>query len=126
MPAAKLDKRAHCGACKAELSPFDTPQEVNERELDEAVAHSSLPVLVDFWAPWCGPCRAVAPEIERLAGERQGQVLVLKVDTDRASGAAAKHRVQGIPTFVLFRGGREAKRAVGAMSASALAAHLGI
>jgi thioredoxin 2 len=118
---AHLDRVATCGACKTRLGNFDAPVDVTEAvELEDAVAHSPLPVLVDFWAPWCPPCRAVAPEIARVARERGGRVLVLKVNTEAVPASAEKYGIRSIPTMILFRGGREEKRASGARPADAI------
>jgi thioredoxin 2 len=112
---------ATCGACKTRLGTFDAPQDVvNAAELEDVVARSPLPVLVDFWAPWCPPCRAVAPEIARVAHERGGRVVVLKVNTEALPDAAQKYGIRSIPTMILFRGGREEKRATGARPADAI------
>src|SRR4051812_37777888 len=82
IPAARLTAQARCASCKAGLPPLATPLEVDETAFDEIVATSPLPVLVDFWAEWCGPCRMVAPEVKELARELAGRALVLKVDTE--------------------------------------------
>jgi thioredoxin len=82
--------------------------------------------LVDFWASWCGPCRAVAPELEKLASQKKGSTIVAKVDTDAQPELSARFMIRSIPTLVLFRDGREAKRISGAMSAAAMAAQLGL
>ena len=95
-------------------------------DFDALIRDSPLPVLVDFWAAWCGPCRAVAPELERLASERAGHVVVAKVDTEALPDVAGRFGIRGIPTMVLFRGGSEAARVSGAMPAEAIAAQLGL
>jgi len=124
LPAPKLD-RARCGRCKASL--HGAPIAVgSEADFDELVRGAPLPVLVDFWAEWCGPCRMVAPEIERLARDRDGQVLVAKVDTEALPAVAARFSIRSIPTMVLFSGGRESKRSSGAMPASAIASTFGL
>ena len=126
-PADKTDKRAHCGSCKSAILPLSQPKEIaSAEEFHELVARSPLPVVVDFWAAWCGPCRTVAPEIAKLARDRAGQVIVAKVDTEALPEVAGRFGIRGIPTFIAFRGGREAKRASGAMPANAIASALGV
>jgi thioredoxin len=95
-------------------------------EFDELVRDAPAPVLVDFWADWCGPCRAVAPELEKLAEARSGKVIVAKVDTDALPDVAGRFGIRSIPTMIVFRGGREAERLSGAMPASAIAQRLAI
>ena len=102
------------------------PSEVNDTSWDTDVLTSDKPVLVDFWAPWCGPCRMVAPIVDELAEEYDGKVEFRKLNTDDNPRVAAKYGIRSIPTLVLFRNGREAKRIAGAMSASAIAAQLGL
>jgi thioredoxin 2 len=119
--------RARCPACKAALLPASRPIAVrNAADFDELVRTSPLPVLVDFWAAWCGPCRMVAPELEKIAGEHPGSVVVAKVDTQSLPEVAARFGIQSIPTLLLFRDGSEAKRVSGAMPARAILAQLGL
>jgi len=127
VPAARLGDRARCAKCHGELAAFDAPQPIaSVEEFDAMIAKSPVPVLVDFWAEWCGPCRSVAPELERLAREKAGALLVAKVDTDAVGDVASRFGIRSIPTFVLFRGGREHRRVSGAMPARALAEQLGL
>ncbi len=95
-------------------------------EFDEVIAGSPLPVVVDFWAAWCGPCRMVAPELERLAKDHAGEVVVVKVDTEAVPEVAARYGIRSIPTFIRFDRARETKRASGAMRAEQLANALGV
>ena len=90
------------------------PIHVGDATFEKVVLQSAIPVLVDFWAPWCGPCRMVAPTLEKLAGEYAGKVLIAKVNTDDDAEYAIKYGVQGIPTLLFVRGGREVDRIVGA------------
>lgn len=119
VPAARLGDRAKCAACKAPLLPLDRPISVSsEAEFDELVRDAALPVLVDFWAAWCGPCRMVAPELEKLARGREGRVVVAKVDTDALGAVAGRFGIQSIPTLIVFREGKPAKRLSGAAPAA--------
>jgi thioredoxin 2 len=96
------------------------------QDFDELVRDSTAPVLVDFWAAWCGPCRTLAPELEKLARERTGRLVVAKVDTEALPALAARFGIQSIPTMIVFRGGKEAERLSGAMPAGAIAARLAL
>ena len=125
LPAARLRDRAKCAACKAQLLPVNRPMAVRSvADFDELLRDSPAPVLVDFWAAWCGPCRTVAPELEKIAGERAGRVVVAKVDTEALPDLAARFGIRSIPTMIVFRDGKEAKRMSGAMPASAITQQL--
>lgn len=90
--------------------------EVNGNNFQQEVLESSVPVLVDFWAPWCMPCRMLAPIIEKLAEENEGKLKVCKLNTDENQNIAAQYGIQGIPTLIVFKEGKEVSRTVGAMS----------
>ena len=107
----------HCGACGAAL-PWLV--EADDASFGQVVEQSPVPVLVDFWAPWCGPCRIVAPAVEELSRELAGKLKVAKVNTDQAPALAGRFRVLSIPTLMLVEGGRERDRVVGAQGAAAL------
>jgi thioredoxin 2 len=127
IPLDKLDKTAKCGRCKQVLpAPSDPIELSSEAEFDTLVSQACRPVLVDFWAAWCGPCRMLAPELARLAASRAGRVLVAKVDTESLPGVAARFGIRSIPTVVRFDQGRETQRVSGAMRAEQLAQALGV
>src|SRR5688572_8565816 len=110
----KLDDQTRCGKCKSTLPPPDEPIDArSEAEFYAATRGSSLPVLVDFWAPWCGPCRVVAPELARIASANAGQFLVLKVNTEEQQGLASAFQVRSIPSLAIFHLGRIVSRTEG-------------
>jgi len=120
---AALERATQCGKCHAALSfpaePLDVPDAAT---FDAAVAGASVPVVVDFWAAWCGPCRMVAPEVHKAAAHLAGRALVLKVDTDALQDLAGRFGIRSIPTIGVFHHGREANRVSGVRPAAAIAA----
>jgi thioredoxin 2 len=106
IPTKHLADAGHCGSCKNPLPVVSEPIEVNAAGFDEIVREARVPVLVDFWAAWCGPCRAAAPEVQAIAKEMAGQAIVLKVDTEKEPELSARYRVQSIPFFMVFRNGQ--------------------
>jgi thioredoxin 2 len=114
-----LNKTARCGNCRANLPPLSSPIEITDAATFDAAANeSALPLLVDFWAPWCGPCRMVAPELARVSQANAGRYLVVKVNTDVVTAVAERFRIRSIPTLSLVVGGREIQRVTGVRPAS--------
>ena len=127
IPAARLLDAPKCGKCKAGLPPPSTPIPLDTGyDFNLLINESPLPVLVDFWAVWCGPCKSMAPELDKLAAKKAGQLVVGKVDTDKVPALASQFNIQSIPTLILFRGGEEVSRVTGAASAASLEKQLGL
>jgi len=106
IPARHLSDTGRCGSCKSPLPPQNEPLEVDDDTFGQVVAEATVPVLTDFWAAWCGPCRMAAPEVRELAREMAGKALVLKVNTEENPQVAARFNVQSIPNFVVLRNGQ--------------------
>jgi thioredoxin 2 len=115
--SADLAKAPDCGSCHEALFTGH-PANLSATEFERHVTRSQLPVLVDFWAPWCGPCRMMAPAFEQAAQQLEPRVQVVKVNTDEAQGLGARLNIRSIPTIALFVGGREVARQAGAMGAA--------
>ncbi|MCL7926157.1 MAG: thioredoxin TrxC [marine benthic group bacterium] len=115
----RAEDRPKCGECG---KPFllDRPVKIAGDDLERIVADSDVPVLVDFYADWCGPCKVMAPVLDEFAADQTGQILVGKLDTDAAPGVSAKYGIRGIPTLILFADGKEVDRQTGAVARSGL------
>jgi len=118
---SRVHDRPKCGKCGKPML-LDRPVRVTDNDLERVVKDSDVPVLVDFYADWCGPCKMMAPALDELARERAGELLVAKLDTDRNPAMASRFGIRGVPTMIVFRDGREVAREVGALPKARLVA----
>ena len=123
--AEKAANRPKCGKCARPLL-LDRPYTLTDETFDRTIAESDVPVFVDFYADWCGPCKQMAPAVDQLAAKYQGRALVAKLNTDRSPRTAQAHQIQGIPTVMVFNAGKIAVRQSGAMPLPALEKLLGL
>ncbi len=121
LPVERAPDGARCGACH-QLMFTGHPIEVDEAGFGRHVANNDIPVLIDVWAPWCGPCRAMAPMFERAARQLEPKIRLLKLNSDNAPAVSSRLGISGIPTLLLMRGGREIARQAGAMDAPSIIA----
>ena len=117
--AARAADRPKCGKCGKPML-LDRPVALNDETFARTIADAEVPVLVDFYADWCGPCKMMAPEVDAVASAHEGRALVGKLDTDRSPATAAKFQIRGIPTVIVFAKGREVARQTGAVRQRAL------
>jgi thioredoxin 2 len=106
IPPAHLADTGRCGSCKTPLPPAAEPIDADASNFDEIVSGARVPLLIDFWAEWCGPCRMAAPEVKRAAAEMSGRAIVLKVDTEQSPHLAQRFNVMSIPNFIVMKNGR--------------------
>ena len=119
LPAARRDENPTCGQCRQPLFA-GKPLDLSAANFDRHIERGDLPVVVDFWAPWCGPCRSMAPAFAQVARELEPEVRLAKVDTESQQQLAARFNIRSIPTLAIFKGGREIARQSGAVDAATL------
>src|SRR5207253_2547526 len=116
IPAKHLADTGRCGVCKSPLPPVDEPLDVDAEQFDEITQQSRVPVLVDFWAAWCGPCKMAAPEVAQTAKNMAGKAAVIKVDTERYPQLSARFNIRGIPYFAVFSSGKPVVQQAGVVN----------
>ena len=121
LPAARIDEKPDCGRCGSPLL-HGQPLELGDADFDAVMGATRLPLLVDFWAPWCGPCRMMAPAFEQAAQQTAGRALLVKVNSDDNPQLAQRYAIRSIPTLLRLERGRETQRQAGALPASAIVA----
>jgi thioredoxin 2 len=121
----RLGEPVKCGQCKQPINMVAEPIDMHSSaDFDRLVANASIPVVVDYWAPWCGPCRMVAPELQKVAARQAGQALVVKVNTDELTDLGQRFGIRSIPTLAVFAGGKEVARESGARPAAEIEAFI--
>ena len=121
LPAARIDEAPNCGKCGQPLLEGQ-PLDLDDSNFDAVTAATKLPVLIDFWAAWCGPCQMMAPAFKQAGAQLQGRALLVKVNSDASPGLSQRFGIRSIPTLVRLQGGRETARQSGAVPASAIVA----